>query len=329
MTRQQLLDAIATQIADYRRGEIVAPTPAHIDRWIKQFDDDVQLPILAELHHVFERMYFNENRVTAFLSGIATNAKLTGADPESFWRGAQLLNIQRTGNSQSDILAKFDAVLKKQFGFGVDACVGSSGVYVYLDEAIFSGTKVRNDLMAWLQAAPSTLSVHVVTIAVHQGGEWHAGEKVRAEAKKLGKTLDLKFWRCKTLEDRKTYMADSDLLKPTSLPDDPGVAEYVEEIDDPEHPLVLRPGKKVGKNGVFSSHDGRALLEREFLKAGVRIRKMCPNLPATMRPLGYHYFVTLGYGALLVTHRNCPNNAPLVFWVSPPWYPLFQRKPNE
>jgi hypothetical protein len=38
--------------------------------------------------------------------------------------------------------------------------------------------------------------------------------------------------------------------------------------------------------------------------------------------------VTLGFGSLIVTYRNCPNNAPLALWVDHPWYPLFPRTTN-
>lgn len=39
--------------------------------------------------------------------------------------------------------------------------------------------------------------------------------------------------------------------------------------------------------------------------------------------------VTLGFGSLIVTFSNCPNNAPLAFWVDSPWYPLFPRATNS
>ena len=44
--RQQLLESIATKSADYRAGDLAAPTAEHVDRWVKQFSTGVQLPIL-------------------------------------------------------------------------------------------------------------------------------------------------------------------------------------------------------------------------------------------------------------------------------------------
>ena len=91
---------------------------------------------------------------------------------------------------------------------------------------------------------------------------------------------------------------------------------------------VLRVAGNPGAAGLFSSDAAKILLEQEFLKAGVYIRNICPNLSAVQRPLGHMTLETLGFGSLIVTYRNCPNNAPLAFWVDTPWYPLFPRTTN-
>ena len=49
------------------------------------------------------------------------------------------------------------------------------------------------------------------------------------------------------------------------------------------------------------------------------------------KPLGISSFPGFGFGALLFSYRNCPNNTPLAFWWgdwngNSTWYPLFQRK---
>jgi hypothetical protein len=53
--RTRLLTSIADTVADYRAGEIAKPTPAHVDRWVSQFDPTVQQPVLAEMEHVLGR----------------------------------------------------------------------------------------------------------------------------------------------------------------------------------------------------------------------------------------------------------------------------------
>lgn len=54
-TRHKLLDSIADTIKDYRARDLPAPTPDHVDRWIRQFGADVQLPMLREMDHVLHR----------------------------------------------------------------------------------------------------------------------------------------------------------------------------------------------------------------------------------------------------------------------------------
>lgn len=92
---------------------------------------------------------------------------------------------------------------------------------------------------------------------------------------------------------------------------------------------VLRSPGSVGSNALFSTEEGKHLLEQEFLKAGVRIRQRCPHLTRVQRPLGHVTLETLGFGSLIVTFRNCPNNAPLALWAGAPWYPLFPRTTNR
>jgi hypothetical protein len=95
------------------------------------------------------------------------------------------------------------------------------------------------------------------------------------------------------------------------------------------HQPRFRKAGRVGGQAIFSDDAGRQLLEQEFLKAGARIRMMCPNLNVNQRPLGNTLLDTLGFGSMIVTFRNCPNNAPLALWVGHPWYPLFPRATNN
>ena len=98
--RQKLLESMATTTADYRASELTKPTPEHVDRWIRQFDVAVQVPILKEMAHVLQRTYFSRQRVTSFLEKLLKTEKLVGADPCMFWRSACFLDIQGGGNEE-------------------------------------------------------------------------------------------------------------------------------------------------------------------------------------------------------------------------------------
>src|SRR6185369_7660430 len=100
--RIQLLGLIAATIADYRAGELAPPTPEHVDRWVCQFSDDVQVPLLREMDHVLRATYFKRKTVAGFLGGLVMNNKLTGANPCEFWKTINFLGIQQHGHSQQE-----------------------------------------------------------------------------------------------------------------------------------------------------------------------------------------------------------------------------------
>ena len=324
--RHDLLTSIAQTIADYRAGDLDAPTPEHVDRWLSQFDPTVQLPMLHEMDHVLKRTYFSLSGVTDFLKGLMGTEKLVENDSCAFWRSVHFLDIQGGGNSQTDILALFNEVLQEKCGFGIDDCGEESITYLYLDDGVFTGNRVRRDLETWIKdRAPSEATLHIVSIATHSGGQYYANKNISNAARIAEKKVDTTWWHAIKLEDRKYYSANADVLRPTSIPDDEAVVAYVEEM---KHKPTLRNAGSIGTKALYSSEQGKNLLEQEFLKAGVRIRHMCPNLGTTQRPLGHITLETLGFGSLIVTYRNCPNNTPLALWVGDPWYPLFPRTTN-
>lgn len=325
--RVELLQSIASTIADYRQGEIATPDAGHVDRWIKQFDESVQQQILSELDHILNKTYLARTDVEQFLRGVVSLRKLTGNDPRAFWRKANILQIQEAGNSQRDMLKMFETILRSKVGLGLEDCDSSDGPFIYFDDAVFTGNRLKHDLSSWIQSsAPVVARLHVILIGLHLGGQWYANRELKKVAQEAGKKLDIRWWRRLEIEDRKAYQTNSDVLRPTVLPPDPAVKAYAEAL---KYAPDLRTGTGVGGNKFFSSHSGRILLEQEFLKAGVHIRKECPNLNQYQRPLGNMVLQTLGFGALVVTFRNCPNNCPLAFWVGSPWYPLFPRKTNQ
>lgn len=325
--RTALLASIAETIKDYRAGELPPPTPEHVDRWIQQFDREVQLQMLREMDYVLKQTYFSLAKVTNFLRDLVRTEKLVGQDPCAFWRTVNFLDIQQGGNSQTEMLELFDKVLQEQCGFRVAECGVESAVYLYLDDGLFTGNRIRRDLEAWIATdSPAAASLHVVTIALHSGGQHYANGRIRNALTAARKGCAITWWRAIELEDRKAYSDTADVLRPTSIPDDAAVQNYVRGMKHP--PTIRRPGN-VGGKSLFSSDAGKQLLEQEFLKAGARIRGLCQNLGDTQRPLGHMTLETLGFGSLIVTFRNCPNNAPLALWVGDPWYPLLPRTTNS
>jgi hypothetical protein len=333
--RSDLLKSIAGTIKDYRAGEIAESTPEHVDRWVKQFDEKVQLPLLRELDHVLKTTYRTKARVSKFLSKLVKNEDLAGPDPCSFWSRAHFLRIQQNGHSQEEMLELFDEILKKECGFSIHDCGKDGGDYIYIDDVIFSGNRVGNDLEPWIKNdAPAKAKVHVIVAALHTMGDYFVEKRLYKTIKDSGKKIEITYWRAHEVENRKSYKDDSEVLWPTTIPDDPAVKAYAAQ----PHKFPFEPRKPGGKLGPFSSEEGRQLLERELLIAGVAIRNFSQNPKDILRPLGFSPF-GLGFGSMIVTFRNCPNNCPLALWWGDPeadpghpfskWYPLLPRKTYE
>lgn len=319
-----LASAVSAIIDDYREGEVDELDADHVERWVAQFDEDVRVPLLRELEHVLGKTYFSRSDVEGFLSKLISTEKLTGGDERAFWQQTSFLNIQGGGNSQRELLEVFDGVLADELGLSLADCA-SEDSFVYVDDAIFSGGRACSDLATWVESdAPDHARVNVITIASHLGSYYRKGQLDEA-IKASGKAIELVWWRAIELENRKSSRNVSDVLWPTELPDDAETKAYADSLG---YAPTLRAGSSVGGLGLFSSPEGRHLLEQEFLKAGVRIRTAAPFLNAYQRPLGNSVLATLGFGSMLVTYRNCPNNAPLALWVHDPWYPLFKRETN-
>jgi hypothetical protein len=329
--RNQLLATVATTIQTYRQGELPQPTPAHVDRWVSQFTAADQLPFLHEFSHVLKQTFLTEQTVRNFLSNLVKNEALAGKDYKAFWKRANFLRIQQAGQSQKEMVKLFSETLQQQCGLKLADCGAENGDFIYLDDVLFTGGRVATDLQAWISAkAPAKAVVHVILMAFHTSGHYYiASNRLRKAIAASGKKIEIKFWRLLELENQKIRKDSSSVLWPAAIPADTNVKAYVDS--EKKYPLILRTAG--GALGMFSSEAGRQLLEREFLIAGVKIRSMTQSPKDFIRPLGFGNF-GVGFGALIATYRNCPNNCPLAIWWGDSeatsgalnWFPLMPRK---
>jgi hypothetical protein len=199
------------------------------------------------------------------------------------------------------------------------------------------------DFSKWLvDEAPASGHVHIIVAAIHAYAEYRllkATGNLREIAAKTGKTFGFTIWRAATLQDKRTAMWNSDVLRPRGPIDHPLVVSYLEELSreveerraegKTAYGVEWRTADGIGASGLFSSTAARTRYEEQMLIAGCRVKEMCKNLPRHVRPLGVSNFVSLGFGSLLVTHRNCPNNCPIAWWVDEPWRALLPRRTNS
>jgi hypothetical protein len=285
--RQKLLASIAETISDYRGEELAAPGPEHVEQWVSQFRTESQNEILKEMDYVLRKTYVSKPKVENFLKGLSTLDSLTAGSPKQFWKNTQLLDIQQSGNSQHELLVIFDGILQRELKIGVGDCSTSAARAIYIDDVVFSGGHVRNDVTNWIsKSAPNNIELHIVAVAFHTGGEYFASKKIREAAAASGKQVNLKWWRIFEIEDRKSYINASDVLRPAAIPNDEPSRQYAKMLADQNYPPILRKPGSVGPAQFFSSEPGRNLLEQEFLTAGSEIRNRCPYLNQYQRPLG-------------------------------------------
>ncbi|MDE2788155.1 MAG: hypothetical protein OXL37_16060 [Chloroflexota bacterium] len=320
--RQDLLASIANTIKDYRAGEIPEPTPEHVDRWIRQFDGDVQVPILREMDYALKRTYYSNARVLTLLRTLVNHPpNRSTQSPSSFWGRAHVMDIQLAGGSQSAIRNLFGGALHYECGLNIDQITSDGQTFVYLDDALFTGNRIIRDLTEWMPTSPEKSTVYICVIASHTGGEHWCQLRVAQIASEIGKDVDLQFWRFYRFENRKYHRNLADVLWPTA-------EVHTEEGFEPRTPVP-------NASRLFTSEQNRQLLEREFLYAGTQIQGFAESPSTALKPLGFSPFVP-GFGSLFVTYRNCPNNCPLALWYGDRafgpnhplgrWYPLFPRK---
>lgn len=327
MSLAEQIEGIAATLATYRTGEIAPVNAARVERWLGQFDAHVRPGIAAELRHVFGEHFVSEQRINQLIELLPTHTKMTGGDHAGFWRTASLFDGQRNGGSQRAMTAKLRPLVAAATGVEARDRPDASTL-VYLDDILFSGTRIATDLLRWIRGeAPRNPTIEVILWAKHEPGEYFLGRNLRRAAHEAGKNLTITFRSARLLNGRRDQRDTSDVLWPAAVP--PEAAAYQQQWCPDFQPRT--PGRH---QGFFSSEAGRALLEQEFLKAGLRIRGFCANPSPILRPLGFSNF-GFGFGSMLVTWRNCPNNAPLALWWGDPeaplghpfrnWFPLVPR----
>lgn len=307
------------------------PSVEHIEQWLEQFDRPLRLPLITELRHTLSQSYFSAERVQTFLKRLISNPNLVGDDPSAFWKKANFFSAQQGGDSQSELLDLFGTLLKSECGYGLSRCGSDRGPVIYIDDLLFSGNRLVNDLRPWIpDEAPKTCELHAIFMGIHSGGLFYAQKTISQMAQEAHKKLNLHPWRVLPFESFSNSGGAADVYRLRSLPDDEATTRYIEEHVEGQ-PKVMRPDNEPNKSKFFSSEDSRNLLEQAFWATGLHIREIAGNLKETHRPLGYtskNSANKLGFGSIVVTYRNCPNNCPLTYWVGDPWYALFPRKTN-
>lgn len=375
--RVELLRSIANTIADYRQGEIPPIDQEHVEKWVKQFDIKDRMTILAEMDPILKRFYFSRARVKQWLHDLLlsnimsdklliyawertlslnTQQKIARTLFQNMRRKlahTQFLNIQQKGESQKALRGLIGEVLEEEFNTCLADCEQESpDTYVYLDDGIYTGNRLRYDLtepddtdesgdvVAWIpRSAPERCELKICTLAIHTSGFMYACKYLlpAAEAKQMA-PIDFATPAI-IIENRRDQQAKFECLWPdryTADGNDPQAGWYVKRTlwwcnknGWPKSSLT-RPLVVPTEETLFSSRGARTVVESAFFRAGAQMLHPSHQVGESRRPLGWEKLESWGFGTFFVTYRNIANNCPMVLWSKAAgWYPLFPRKTNN
>ncbi len=346
--RQQALQAIATTVADYRTGEVIPITTETVDAWVRQFEQfgftaEYQFTILTELNRILKRFYIKQEFAQRLLQSLIKNTQIFGEDLIAGITGTKFLRIQQKGNSQNELVDLLDETLQQEYGITSEECGEDPSRYIYLDDCIYTGNHAAHDLENWLPQAKERVPLDTLTFALHTIGIQRLYKTRNRFRQEKGIIIEHKAPKTYQLKNNPSRDGNySECYWPQEVAGFNECTEYIAELRQrcegkAYGPRLFRPNGNPYREEIFSSAGARDVIEYAFLRARLHIMSLPQNVNPTMRPMGYEYLESLGFGALPVIYRNISNNAPLALWWGDPnggyplnqWQPLFSRQAND
>lgn len=328
-TKLQLCRAIANIIQDYRNLNLGVE---HVARWINQFDIDEQEIVLRGSLHLFERLYFSESVFDRFVCDVQEFFARNSIE------GYSLLDYQINGSSQKELNAKF---IRQNGNHEINKAKRN---IVYLDDFIFTGNRIKTDITKLFQAhdwfgIKDEHTIHIVTLGYFSYGKYKLEQSLREMANGMNRKVLFTFpsYEKYRLANNPNKLNEADVFCISSaiLESNQDIKEFLE--DDLIGRQDLRTRDENNSQIAFNGFPWRDDFERILIKHGIEIIQMCQQHSQCLKPLGYGSFPP-GFGATVFTYRNCPNNAPLVYWwgsleetdnPAMQWYPLLPRQTYE
>ena len=338
-TKDDIIDSIVKIAGDYRNGSIMNVT--HVNEWISQFEEEVHLPILTETEHIIRNNYVSKKEAYACLEGILSQDKIFNGNFAEKYLNVEFLDIQERGTSQKDLLNLLNEVLTDKYQLDINDC-GKNKVhtYVYIDECMFSGNRVYRDIKDWIENAEINTELHIVFFALYSSNYKYRYNQLKGLCSEKG--IKVTIWRIKEYNNI-IWQDKYECCWPSNVKYNEDVYSFIDYIDglrsekQKESIPILRETEKILKDNLFTSLENRTIVEKTFLEKGVYIYNLIDEPHQSIKPMGYDYGPSLGFGAMFITYRNIPNNCPIVLWWGDrnkqypinQWYPLFPRKVNN
>lgn len=341
MNRPDLINEILKIAGGYREGEIPVFDSAHVERWINQFpvSEEHKNVILREVGNMLENFYISREKAKENLLIMLKEMKKERAGGCDI-TDVNFLRTQAAGKSQHEMLLIADELIQDARGVTTKDC-GGSKIFLYLDDALYSGNKFRYDITNSAQLAEAENGITLVSyhFGLYNAGFDYASDYVRRVMAQKGGVL--KAFRKDALNNNRFGKEELDILWPTYVAGNNNIDQFF------NHVLVccrnkgwnLRPMFRIDQvvsSKLFTSPINQHIVEQAFLAVGAGLFCVANNPAQSMRPIGFEAIATIGFGTPIITWRNIANNCPLALWYGDPafgpnhplgmWYPLFPRK---
>lgn len=337
--RNSHISSISQTVSDYQGGGVI--TPERIYNWIRQFDEENQETILAEMDQILRKFYVTKAEAVTYLGELFEDEEIF-EDFEDNYEKIEFLNIQTRGQSQKELLELLDEVLLEKYGICTEECGSEDSeltTYIYIDDCFFTGNRVYRDIEGWIGRAKKNTTLHIIFFGLHEQNVRYQMQRI----KKLlaTKNIDLQLWCFKKILMDNWAKGKYECCWPVYHEGIQLVDDYVAFLDEQRKKdwksfSFFRDADKPYVETLFSSKEARNIVEKAFLIKGIEIFNLSESPNLSMKPMGYNFNVNLGFGSMFVTYRNIANNCPSVLWWGDlekeypinQWLPLFPRKTN-
>lgn len=338
----KLYEQIATKLVDYRMGEISKIDESSIHNWINQFNIKkvYKYKILYELNYMLENFYYSRSKIKGILGTLLVENKYGIFNKSITYKNEikdiTFINSEQKGSSQSELLKIVNEIMKEKYNIDINECQNSNK-YLYIDDCIFTGNTLINDLKRYVEKNNIKDSkIYIFTIVAYNKSFTYIDNKLE----ELFKERDIKFRRYHSREiNNKNNASNIEVLNPKFI-EDVYVKKYISNLKGNictkglyyNGSDIYRKTEIINEK-LFKDPKNRDVIEKVFTVYGCRIadeylkNKSCKD--SSIRPLGFEKLLTLGFGSMFITYRNIANCCPLVLWADSNWIPLIPRKTNK
>ncbi|AVK83605.1 hypothetical protein C3943_08485 [Lysinibacillus sp. B2A1] len=322
------IDELVNIAGDYQNCKF---DKEHVEKWLGQFPEDSQETIIEALNYTLEKSYVSKGTIKNYIQELIEFDGIFNEPISNF----NFLNIQIKGSSQIDLLQIFEensGVAELKY---VTDGKFSGERFIYIDDVFYTGNRLRRDIENWVNNVEDKTRIKRLDIVYYFIYDANF-EFVKDKLKELLPNTEIKIWRKSQLNNNIKKLDTYDAYLPCENPNySTTTNDFISKLDNSrsdaqkQYINLLRPAHVNNKSEYFTNEVDRRKLESALFEAGVSIYN-AEVTNESFKPMGYDYNKTLGFGNIIITFRNAPNNSPLALWWGTEnlnsWYPLFPRK---